>query len=30
MSNTPIPMYNPAEIEPQWQENWETDGLYQF
>ena len=28
MSNTPIPMYNPAEIEPKWQQRWETDGLY--
>ena len=28
MSNTPIPMYNPAEIEPKWQKRWEKDGLY--
>lgn len=23
-----IPVYNPAEIEPRWQEKWERDGLY--
>jgi leucyl-tRNA synthetase len=23
-----IPTYNPAEIEPKWQERWEADGLY--
>jgi len=23
-----IPVYNPAEIEPRWQEHWEKDGLY--
>jgi leucyl-tRNA synthetase len=29
MPNTPIPVYNPAEIEPKWQHRWEADGLYQ-
>ena len=24
-----ITAYNPAEIEPRWQEKWEDDGLYQ-
>jgi leucyl-tRNA synthetase len=28
MANTDNPIYNPAEIEPKWQERWETDGLY--
>ena len=28
MPNTPIPIYNPAEIEPKWQKRWEADGLY--
>jgi leucyl-tRNA synthetase len=28
MPNTPIPIYNPAEIEPKWQQRWEADGLY--
>jgi leucyl-tRNA synthetase len=23
-----VPIYNPAEIEPRWQERWERDGLY--
>lgn len=26
MSN--VPVYNPAEIEPKWQERWEAEGLY--
>ena len=28
MSKKEIPAYNPAEIEPKWQQKWETDGLY--
>ena len=28
MSNMPLPMYNPKEIEPRWQQRWEADGLY--
>ena len=24
----PLPIYNPAEIEPRWQKRWEADGLY--
>ena len=29
MSRTEIPAYNPAEIEPRWQQKWEDDGLYE-
>jgi leucyl-tRNA synthetase len=29
MSNEPTPMYNPAEIEPRWQQRWDKDGLYE-
>lgn len=28
MSKKEIPAYNPAEIEPKWQQKWEDDGLY--
>jgi leucyl-tRNA synthetase len=28
MAKTPIPVYNPSEIEPKWQSRWESDGLY--
>ncbi len=28
MSEPLTPFYNPAEIEPRWQERWEADGLY--
>jgi leucyl-tRNA synthetase len=28
MSQASIPTYNPGEIEPRWQQRWETDGLY--
>jgi leucyl-tRNA synthetase len=24
----PLPIYNPAEIEPRWQQRWDADGLY--
>jgi leucyl-tRNA synthetase len=24
----PLPIYNPAEIEPRWQQRWEAEGLY--
>jgi leucyl-tRNA synthetase len=28
MAKNETPIYNPAEIEPKWQERWERDGLY--
>ena len=28
MSTNSIPAYNPAEIEPKWQQKWDEDGLY--
>ncbi len=28
MAKNESPIYNPAEIEPKWQERWEADGLY--
>jgi leucyl-tRNA synthetase len=28
MADKMIPVYNPAELEPRWQEKWEADGLY--
>jgi leucyl-tRNA synthetase len=28
MSDKMIPVYNPAELEPRWQEKWEAEGLY--
>jgi len=28
MNQTPVPFYNPADIEIKWQARWESDGLY--
>ncbi|WP_448334588.1 leucine--tRNA ligase [Bellilinea sp.] len=28
MNSSPIPAYNPGEIESKWQQRWEQDGLY--
>ena len=28
MANKPVPVYNPSEIEPRWQQKWDADGLY--
>ncbi len=28
MSNAEVPVYDPSEIEPRWQAQWEETGLY--